>query len=156
MNHLARCYQQQEKFGQAEPLLRQALAVASRSLGPEHPGTADIIESLASLNNSLGRLDEASELYRQAIAIHSASEGPEHPHTAIAIYNLSDTCFNGGRLREAEPLCRKALEIWSKTLGSDHPWTIEALKTLVAIYTKLPEPDKAAHYQALLPPEPEA
>jgi class 3 adenylate cyclase len=156
MNHLARCYQQQEKFGQAEPLLRQALAVTSRSLGPEHPGTADIIESLASLNNSLGRLDEASELYRQAIAIHSASEGPEHPHTAIAIYNLSDTCFNGGRLREAEPLCRKALEIWSKTLGSDHPWTIEALKTLVAIYTKLPEPDKAAHYQALLPPEPEA
>ena len=156
MNHLARCYQQQEKFGQAEPLLRQALAVASRSLGPEHPGTADIIESLASLNNSLGRLDEASELYRQAIAIHSASEGPEHPHTAIAIYNLFDTCFNGGRLREAEPLCRKALEIWSKTLGSDHPWTIEALKTLVAIYTKLPEPDKAAHYQALLPPEPEA
>ena len=37
LNNLTRLYDTQGKYGQAEPLRRRALAIAERTLGPEHP-----------------------------------------------------------------------------------------------------------------------
>ena len=51
-----------KKEGDAEPLLKRALGIAEKTLGPEHPDIALGLESYAALLKKTERVDEAKEL----------------------------------------------------------------------------------------------
>ena len=55
-------------YAKAEPLLREALRIWRKVLGPEHPDTATSLQNLALLEFDLGRIDEATTLARQTSA----------------------------------------------------------------------------------------
>jgi len=46
LNNLAKLYQSQGKYEEAEPLYLQALAIAEQALGENHPNTVKIRENL--------------------------------------------------------------------------------------------------------------
>ena len=64
MNNLAVLYQGQGRYGEAEPLLREALRLSREALGPRHPTTLASMNNLAVLYQGQGRYGEAVNLRR--------------------------------------------------------------------------------------------
>ena len=114
-------FQDTNRLGEAEPLMRRALAIDEKSYGPEHPDVARDLNNLAQLLQDTNRLGEAEPLMRRALAIDEKSYGPEHPAVARDLNNLAQLLQATNRLEEAEPLMRRALAIDEKSYGPEHP-----------------------------------
>src|SRR5262245_35911711 len=93
---------------QAEPLLRDALAIRERVLGPEHPDTAASLISLAAL---LNESEQARQLIERALLICEKSFGTEHPGTAHGLNNFARVLFVQGDYAGAQSLYKRALTI---------------------------------------------
>ncbi|CCQ69689.1 Kinesin light chain [Crocosphaera watsonii WH 0402] len=91
---MAKLYQSQGKYTEAEPLLIQALAIYKEQLGENHPSTATSLNNLAALYYVQGKYTEAEPLYQQALAITKEQLGENHPSTATILNNLA-TSFWG-------------------------------------------------------------
>ena len=65
---MAFLYQAQGRYGEAEPLLAEALALRRETLGEAHPDTLHSINNMAFLYQRQGRYGEAEPLYAQALA----------------------------------------------------------------------------------------
>ena len=76
-------------LAKAEPLLKQALQINEKALGPEHPDTASCLDSLAQLYHHLGDYAKAEPLYQRALGIFDKTLGLNHPRTAISLSNLT-------------------------------------------------------------------
>jgi tetratricopeptide (TPR) repeat protein len=122
---------------EAEPLIRRALTILEKSLGPEHPRVATAVNNLAGLLWATNRLADAEPLFRRALAIDEKSLGPDHPDVAIDLSNLGFLLKGTNHLAEAEPLMRRALAIFEARLGPDHPSTVTARKNLAGLQTAL-------------------
>ena len=55
LNNLARWYESQGRYGEAEPLYLRALQIREQQLGADHPNTAASLNNLAALYESQGR-----------------------------------------------------------------------------------------------------
>jgi tetratricopeptide (TPR) repeat protein len=108
-------------YSGAEALLREALEIAEKAYGPDHPKIATSLNNLAELLRCTNRLANAEGLMRRALAIDEQSFGPDHPEVAICLNNLAAILQATNRLAEAEPLIRRALAIDEKSFGPDHP-----------------------------------
>jgi tetratricopeptide (TPR) repeat protein len=120
-------------YGEAEPLMRRALAIDEASYGNDHPKVAIRLNNLASLLQATNRLAEAEPLMRRALAIDEASYGNDHPDVAIDLNNLASLLQATNRLAEAEPLMRRALTIDEASYGPDHPKVAIDLNNLAAL-----------------------
>jgi tetratricopeptide (TPR) repeat protein len=76
-------YESQGNYTEALRFYKNALAIYEKSLGPEHPDTANSLNNLAALYYKQGKLGEAMPLYQRALAIYEKSLGPEHPSTKL-------------------------------------------------------------------------
>ncbi len=74
LSSLAKLYQRQGKYAEAQPLFQRALAIREKALGPEHPNVAFMLESYAELLRETGRTVEAGELEKRAKAIRAQSQ----------------------------------------------------------------------------------
>ena len=70
-----------ERYDEAEPLFRQALEIAEKTIGTAHPNYAIHLTNVAGLLQDMGRHDEAGSLYLEALEILRAKLGPDHPNT---------------------------------------------------------------------------
>ena len=73
----------QERFDEAEPLYRDALAIKRRTRGDDHISTAIELNNLGSLLHAMGRTDEAVPMIEEAVAI--AERGQGSPRTVDAL-----------------------------------------------------------------------
>ena len=62
------------RFGEAEPLYRRALAIRESSFGPEHMAVAVSLNSVAHILAETNRLSEAEPLIRRALAIQEQEQ----------------------------------------------------------------------------------
>ncbi|MGQ3684570.1 MAG: tetratricopeptide repeat protein [Candidatus Loosdrechtia sp.] len=69
LNNLASLYKAQDKYAQAEPLFKRALAIFEKSLGPDHPDVANCLTNLALLYRATQRGKDAAEFEQRAAAI---------------------------------------------------------------------------------------
>jgi tetratricopeptide (TPR) repeat protein len=53
LNDLAALYRRQGQYAQAEPLVKRALAIYEKALGPDHPSVATSLNNLAALYRQL-------------------------------------------------------------------------------------------------------
>jgi tetratricopeptide (TPR) repeat protein len=132
LNNLALLYEVQEKYSEAEPLFRRALAIWEKS---EHPDVVASLNNLAALYYAQGRYGEAEPLYRRALAI--LEKTPEHPKLAVCLDNLAVLYRVQGRYGESEPLHQRALAIGEKALGPEHPDVATCLKNYAALLKKV-------------------
>jgi tetratricopeptide (TPR) repeat protein len=133
LNNFAQLLQATNRFAEAEPLMRQALAIDEKSYGPDHPSVARDLNNLAQLLQDTNRLTEAEPLMRRALAIDEKSYGPDHSSVARDLNNLSVLLLAINRFAEAEPLMRRALAIDEKSYGPDHPSVARDLNNLSAL-----------------------
>jgi tetratricopeptide (TPR) repeat protein len=120
-------------FSEALPLLRDALAINEKALGPEHPHTASSLNNLALLLDVQGDLAGAKPLYERALAIREKALGPDHPATAQTLNNVAILLMDQGDFAGARPLYERALAIREKVLGPEHPETALSLSSFGAL-----------------------
>lgn len=137
MNDLGLLHFNKAAYGEAEPLLRRALAIDEAAFGTNHPGVTRDLSNLALLLQTTNRLVEAEPLLRRALAIDEAACGPEDPDVAVSLNNLALLLQDTNRLAEAEPLIRHALAIDEAAYGPDHLEVAIDLNTLGSLLQDL-------------------
>jgi CHAT domain-containing protein len=122
--NLASLYQDQKRYGEAEPLFREALQTRRETLGARHPDTLTSLSNLAPLYSAQGRYDEAEPLSREALQTRRETLGARHPDTLMSLNNLAVIYDGQGRYGEAEPLYQEVLQAGREMLGPRHPGTL--------------------------------
>jgi tetratricopeptide (TPR) repeat protein len=97
------------KFAEALPLAQQALAIAGKALGADHPNAATSLNNLAEVYCGQGRYADAEPLYKRALAIREKVLGPIHPDVAGSLNDLAELYRQQGRYADALPLVQKTI-----------------------------------------------
>ncbi len=134
LSSLARVYEAQGKYTDAEPLSKRSLAIREKALGSEHPDVATALNNLALLYQGQARYADAEPLYKRTLSIWEKALGPNHPKVATSLNNLALLYRRQGRYADAEPLFKRSLAIREKALGSEHPDVATALNNLALLY----------------------
>ena len=132
---LARIYEAQNLFSEAEDTYQICLEISQKSFGAEHPDVATSLNNLAGLYRSQGKYEEAEPLYQQALEMLQKLLGTEHPNVATSLNNLAGLYSSQGKYEEAEPLYQQALEMLQKLLGTEHPDIATSLNNLAGLYS---------------------
>jgi eukaryotic-like serine/threonine-protein kinase len=122
----------QARLEQAEPLVREGLAMSRRVLPRDHPQVARAAATLGMLLQEKGEYDTAIEVLEQAVKLQSAAVEPG-PELSTTLGVLANTYFYAGRLEESEALNQRTLELDRKLWGERHPNVADALINLGAI-----------------------
>ena len=100
-----------QAYTETESLFRKALAIQERTLGPNHPATANTLNNLSTYLDRRGRPQEAEPLQRRALDILEKRLGSLHPDTAAMLTTLAVMLDRQGKLTESEALYRNAVEV---------------------------------------------
>lgn len=107
----------QEKYAEAEPLYERALAIREKTLGPDHPDVAMVLNNQAVLKNAQARAVGFSVALVSVEYTFVHSPCP-YVHASTMVTPVLPP---QGKSEEAEPLYARAIAIGKKSLGSDHP-----------------------------------
>src|SRR5262249_45763645 len=102
-------FHRRASYSQAVQLLRDALEIREKTLGPEHSDTARSLNNLAFLLHDQGDFARARPLCERALAIREKALGPEHPDTAASLDILARVLIAQGDFGGARPLFERAL-----------------------------------------------
>ncbi len=119
---LGQCYLDTGELTPAEPLLRHALTIRLRRLGPDHADAAESWNSLGSFYRRVQSLTIAEELLRQAASVWRKLDKPLS--LARCLDNLAGVLVARGDAAGAILAAREAQQLFSGALGSDHLDTI--------------------------------
>ena len=116
---LGRVYQMRGFFAEAEPLLREALALRAQHHGAEHPDVADSRYTLAVLMAETDRHTEAEPLLAAAAATLRLRLGPSHARVASIEIEQALARRAAGDLVGADSILAEAIAILRAR--ADHP-----------------------------------
>jgi tetratricopeptide (TPR) repeat protein len=116
---------------------RRCLELRERTLDPDHPLIAAVIDAIAIVRADLGQHEQARKMYLRALAIQERGLGPEHPDVAETLSNLTLTLIDEGKAKEALQLQQRALQINLKAYGHDHPYVAFAYNNLGLVWRAL-------------------
>ena len=94
----------QSRYGEAEPLFREALRFAEESFGPNDLEVSSILNGLAVLYKYTGEFAKAEKLYRRALRIAENTCGQDDPQIATIYHNLGGLEHARGRYAKGEPM----------------------------------------------------
>lgn len=121
-------------YGEAEPLLTQALSLEERTLDPNSIEIAECLNDLGALYFAMGKFDEAEPLFKRSLGIREKMLGTEDLAVANSVNNLASQKVAQGKLSEAEPLFRIAIAIRERALGPNHPDVARSVNNLAVAY----------------------
>ncbi len=119
---LAAIYQDLERYGDAEVLLKRVIDIKQAALSPEEenkPGAALSnmiidLDNLAFVYGAQGKFPEAGKLFERVLTIAEDAVGGEHIIVSQALRNLAENHRAEGRYVEAGPLLARAARIEAK------------------------------------------
>lgn len=129
LRHLAELHLGRGRGEDAEPLLQEALEVASAEAsitGVPSPRLARTLDTLGRLSLEAGSPERAAKAFTRALEIQQKALGSEHPALAVSLDGQAQAALHSGDPGRAEPLLVRALAIREKTLGAAHPETAMA------------------------------
>jgi tetratricopeptide (TPR) repeat protein len=142
-NNLARLYEEQGRFADAETLFRKALAENRRLQGDAAPNTLILLRNLADLYHQTGRADKAKPLLQEALDGERKAFGALRPSELAEIVKaLCDVYASLGRSADGVKLSEQFRDEFEMRLGPDHLHTLMMLKNVGWAYMyagKLPE-----------------
>ena len=120
------------QYAQAEVLATQALRIAEKEAGPDHPAVARSLNDLAVIYERQGKY-QAEPLDKRSLNIREKALGPDHPDVATSLISLAHLHKVQGKYAEAEPLYKRSLAIYEKALGPDHQEVATSLNNLAVL-----------------------
>lgn len=98
------------RYKDAEPLLREAVAIRKASQPPTHPEIPGALAKLAENLYLQGRFKEAEELFYEAMVIRIRSQGYRHPDTIGTLIQMGRNFIAQRKGRDAREVLEKARE----------------------------------------------
>ncbi|MFB3908564.1 MAG: tetratricopeptide repeat protein [Candidatus Eisenbacteria bacterium] len=119
------------RYTEAEPVLREALALHKAAFGERNSGIALIYANLGRALHGLDSLNAAETMYRTSLAIHERVDGADSWsfNHMITLGNLGRCLNHQGRLEEAEAVLRQTEARW-RAVAPEHPQHIFTLVSL--------------------------
>jgi tetratricopeptide (TPR) repeat protein len=117
-----------EQHREADPILRSAMEMGTRLLGPEHPYVLEASQEYGMNLYALGQWDEAERLLRRTRSVSERVLGPEHEITATIGEGLATVLEELGRYDEG--LLYEQISLEEKVRrheGRDHPGVASSL-----------------------------
>ena len=108
---IANVYQRLTLHSTAEPLLDEALALASSLYGERSLEVAAILRSQAAAHKFRAEDESAHELYVQVLETRRRHLSDDHPDVLESLGNLTMSLANLRRYEEAEPLQRELVQV---------------------------------------------
>lgn len=147
LNNLAGLLYESGRVEEAEPLLREALAVTERLRGPDDPFTARARANVAMVAEALHRFEEAETQYLKAVAILESPLARDTAEVAVAaaetLYNLGDLYRVLERTAEARPLYERAVRHLERAWGRYHMDVAAIQSDLAQVLVELEDFDAA-------------
>ena len=125
------------EYAEAERLDREALAIRTRELGPDHLEVARSISNLGLSQNSVGAYGEARTQLARALPILTAFLGREHPEVGKQLTNLAAVLYRLGEYDESLALGERGLQIRVQALGPEHHDVASSLTNIASIHQML-------------------
>lgn len=126
----------QSRLEEAEPLVRDALAMAKRHLPMHDPVVTSAEVAVARVLGQRGAYPEAIGILEQAIQSQSAMDVPT-ADLATMLSALADVHYNAGHYEQCVALYRQLLEMHTRLYGARHPSVAEDLGSLGAAMNDL-------------------
>ncbi|MGE0479208.1 MAG: tetratricopeptide repeat protein [Phycisphaerae bacterium] len=137
INSLCGVLEAQEKYAEAIPLMREAVAAATANDDPYDLNLASYQNNFAWLLLNDGQLDEAEPLAAAALERRVRYLPAAHPMIASSRFVMGMIHAKRQRWAEAEPLVRAALVAREAALGEDHEWVRQTRGLLGEILSQL-------------------
>ena len=102
-------------YTEVETLYRRALAIQDRTLGRNHPATANTLNNLGILLAQRGDFAQAEEMHRNALATMEKVFGEQHPDTAAVLSALSMALDRQGKIADSEAAYLRTVNISRKS-----------------------------------------
>ena len=115
-------------------LHEEELRASRETLGDRHPDTLSAIDSMATLLEDMGQLEEARPLYEEALRARRETLGNRHQETLLSISNMGQLLQAMGQLEEARALYDEALQASREVLGDRHPETLTLLDSINTLH----------------------
>ena len=122
------------RYDDAEPWLREAIALGETSLGTDDEDVVTAVNSLAVLFKYSGRFDDAAGLYQRALAAAERT-GASDESLATLLHNIGGLEHARGDYARGEPAARRSVELRERALGPNHPTVAADVAALAAIST---------------------
>jgi serine/threonine-protein kinase len=116
----------------------------AQSLSSEPAVQAELYETLGSIYQKLGKLDQAESLLESSLTLRKRVFGEESAPVASSLVALAMLRASQARLPEAEHLARQGVETSRRTLGPESPVTSRATAALGEILE-----DEGSYQQAI-------
>jgi serine/threonine-protein kinase len=117
-NYLALLLERTGNFPEAAGLLREAVQITEKTIGPDSPDYLISLHDYAGALIDSGNLDEAEATERRVLALREKVSGPNHPDIFYPLNNLGFILLEKGQWREAMPFLQRNLDLCHK-LGGD-------------------------------------
>lgn len=124
-SNLASALTYQKRYDEAEPLLRELLAVYENDGGEERE-LFGVYNGLGVWSAKRGAFDEAKRYATKSVTFASKLYGCNSYNVAVALVNLGGVLLEAGLPGEAVPLFERALRIYSEIRDDNHPWAMNA------------------------------
>ena len=131
--NLAHLYNYQEKFADAEAMLRRVLAIRTEKLGLDHMDTMETMLLLANVLFDSNQLAEAESLYQSLLMRPQINLGFNKD---VVFHGLGILYLKQGKLAESEAMYLQALAGYKTRLETDHPHILRVRNNLAILYKR--------------------
>jgi CHAT domain-containing protein/tetratricopeptide (TPR) repeat protein len=143
---LGRLYSNGADRQKARPLLERSLSLLERSVGPDHPRTANTLSLLGAVLTNEGDYVKADAALNRALAIQEKALGPDDPDLGKTLRDLGSLLERRGDLKKAEEMDLRALAIFEKAEGRAGLQAGTVLNNLGVIYLGRRDYKRAGEY----------
>ncbi|MEX0748041.1 MAG: serine/threonine-protein kinase, partial [Rhodothermales bacterium] len=128
--------QGQDRFAEAEELLRETLSLGNPVVGETALVMADATRALGLSLFYQARYEEAEAILRPAVQTYTQLFGRTHPVTLLTMQTLAATVRDLGKVDESVHLQKEVLDEYERVYGPDHPNTTFACYALAFNYDR--------------------
>jgi CHAT domain-containing protein/Flp pilus assembly protein TadD len=134
--NLGQIYEMMGLFDQAEPLLKETLALMESILGESHADTLSVRNNLALLYESQGNFREAEPLYEKSRALMIELFGEDHNNPTAVANNLAYLYMLMEEYEKSSAMFEEVILRWEGIFGPEHQNTLKARNNLGRVYKR--------------------
>ena len=131
---------------EAWELYREALGIARRAFGPQHPDTELIYYKLGKMLHNSGNGDRAIDHLKQAVNISKTVYGEQHPIYADRLTMVGVALHGLGQHEAALEYLLSGEKIQEQVLGGQHQRRAQTLKDIGVTYLSMRDSEQAIRF----------
>ncbi len=142
-NMLARTLRARNDLGEANTLMREAIALVRKHRGDDYPLLAYYLQNLAVVLQAKGDQAEARSVLDEAITLTRRVLGDDHDLLGGSLVMLGTMMHGEGQYEAAEEVLREALDVHTRARGPDHPFVGYDLTSLAMLLHDMQRSEEA-------------